>query len=92
MCKTALDFSSNSPYNELTKTQLRYSFGKEKRIMPEQKYMTTSKFAQRINVHPQTLRKWDKTGVLKAHHKTPGGRRFYTEEQALAFLNEKSGK
>lgn len=52
-------------------------------------YMTTSQFAQRIEIHPQTLRDWDKSGVLKPHHKTKSGRRYYTEEQALEFLNDK---
>ena len=56
--------------------------------MENPKYMTTSEFAERIGVRPQTLRKWDKNGTLKAHHKTPRGRRWYTEEQALEFLNE----
>ena len=50
-------------------------------------YMTTSEFAARIGIHPQTLRKWDKTGTLKAHHKTASGRRYYSEEQAQEFLN-----
>lgn len=50
-------------------------------------YMTTSEFAERIGIHPQTLRKWDKSGTLKAHHKTASGRRYYSEEQAQEFLN-----
>ena len=58
--------------------------------MAELKYMTTSAFAARIGVHPQTVRKWDKTGILKPHHKTPSGRRCYSEEQAAAFLQQET--
>ena len=50
-------------------------------------YMTTSEFAARIGIHPQTVRLWDKLGTLKAHHKTASGRRYYSEEQAQEFLN-----
>lgn len=56
--------------------------------MENTRYMTTSQFAKRIGVHPQTLRKWDKNGTLPAHHKTPSGRRYYSEAQASAFLKE----
>lgn len=55
-------------------------------------YMTTSEFAKRIGIHPQTLRRWDKDKTLCAHHKTPSGRRYYTEEQALEFLSNQEGK
>ena len=51
-------------------------------------YMTSSEFAERIGIHPQTVRKWDKEGTLPAHHKTSSGRRYYTEQQAEEFLNE----
>lgn len=54
----------------------------------QDQYMTSAQFARRIKIHPQTVREWDKKGILRAHHKSPGGRRYYTEEQALAFLNE----
>lgn len=44
-------------------------------------YMTTTEFAERIGVHPQTVRDWDKTGKLSPHHRTLGGKRRYSEEQ-----------
>ncbi|MBO5434364.1 MerR family transcriptional regulator, partial [bacterium] len=39
--------------------------------------------------HPQTVRQWDKTGVLEPHHKTPSGRRLYTENQVQEYFNKK---
>lgn len=53
--------------------------------------MTTGQFAERINVHPVTVRKWDDSGKLKAHHRTESNRRVYTEEQVRAYF-EKIGK
>lgn len=52
-----------------------------------QKFLTVKEFADAIGVHDQTIRIWDKTGKLKAHHKTPSGRRFYTQEQVTAYFN-----
>ena len=51
------------------------------------KYLTVEEFANLIGVHPQTVRAWDRQGVLPAHHKTYSGRRLYTKEQAEAYLN-----
>ena len=55
--------------------------------MAANEFLTISEFAQRIGIHPQTVRKWDKQKVLCAHHRTPGGKRFYTEDQVNQFLN-----
>lgn len=55
--------------------------------METTRFMTTSEFAKRIGIHPQTLRRWDRDHTLCAHHKTSSGRRYYTEEQAREFLN-----
>ncbi len=54
------------------------------------KFLTVDEFAKLIGVHPQTVRTWDKAGVLCPHHKTPSGRRLYTEEQVEEYF--KSGK
>lgn len=51
------------------------------------KFLTVDQFAKQIGVHPQTVRKWDNEGVLAAHHKTPSGRRLYSEEQVKEYLN-----
>lgn len=54
------------------------------------KFLTISEFADKIGVHVQTLRDWDSNGKLKPHHKTPGGRRYYTMEQAEQYTAEHS--
>lgn len=60
--------------------------------MPEEivteKYMTVEEFAKRIGVHPQTVRQWDKTGVLRPHHKTPSGRRLYSMKQVEEYFHK----
>ena len=33
------------------------------------KFLTVDEFAKKIGVHPQTVRQWDKNGVLLPHHK-----------------------
>lgn len=45
------------------------------------KFLTVSAFAEEIGIHPDTVREWDNKGILKAHHKSQSGRRFYTQEQ-----------
>lgn len=50
-------------------------------------YLSASEFARRIGVNVQTVRRWDKAGKLKPHHKTPCGYRFYTQEQVTELLN-----
>lgn len=52
----------------------------------ERKFLTVEEFARRIGVHPQTVRSWDNTGALSAHHKTPSGRRLYSEEQVEEYF------
>jgi excisionase family DNA binding protein len=52
----------------------------------EPKFLTVDEFAKRIGVHPQTVRTWDNTGVLVAHHRTPKGRRLYSEEQVEEYF------
>lgn len=54
----------------------------------EIKYMTVAEFAAKIGVHPQTIRKWDREGVLKPHHVLPSGRRLYSEEQVEEITNK----
>lgn len=56
----------------------------------EKRFLTSSEFAAIIGVHIQTLRNWDTSGKLKPHHKTPGGRRMYSREQAETYLNQKN--
>lgn len=56
--------------------------------MNEEKYLSVTEFAEAIRIHPQTVRDWDRTGKLKAHHKTMGGKRFYTYEQVKQYKKQ----
>lgn len=51
------------------------------------KFLSVQEFADQIGVHPQTVRTWDNTGILKPHHRTAGGQRQYTNEQVAEYLN-----
>lgn len=48
---------------------------------------STKEMAKKLNVSIQTLRNWDKNGVLKAD-RTPTGRLIYSQEQFLAFTKQ----
>lgn len=54
------------------------------------KYYSIGEFANQIGKTVQTLRNWDKKGVLKPHHVTDGGTRYYSQEQLNRFLGIKS--
>lgn len=41
-------------------------------------------FAELLNVSFKTLQRWDREGILKAHH-TPTDRRYYTYDQYLEY-------
>jgi putative resolvase len=43
-------------------------------------------FARLAGVHPKTVQRWDRDGTLPAH-RTPTGRRFYTEEDRRKLLS-----
>lgn len=43
--------------------------------------------AARLGVSVKTLQRWDNAGILPAH-RNPQGRRYYTEEQVLAYLGK----
>ena len=55
-------------------------------------YLSISKFAKLVGVTPQCLRNWDKDGRLKPHHTTQSGYRYYTQEQANAYLRIQTRK
>jgi len=44
-----------------------------------------NEFAEMMNVSDRTLRRWDKSGRLKAYRRE-GGEYFYTEEQAARYV------
>ena len=49
---------------------------------------SVSEFAKAIGVHPQTVRRWDRTNQLKPEFRTIGGQRKYTQEQVDAYLHQ----
>ncbi len=49
-------------------------------------------FSKLIGKTPQTLRNWDKEGILKPHHVTASGYRYYSQEQLNHFLGIKGQK
>lgn len=49
-------------------------------------YYSIQDFALRIGVSVSTLRLWDKCGKLSPHHRTAGGHRVYSEEQAVQYI------
>lgn len=54
---------------------------------PRQGYLTINEFAKLVGVHPQTIRSWDKSGILAPHHRTPGGQRRYSQDQVKQILD-----
>ena len=55
-------------------------------------YYTINKFSKLVGKNPQTLRNWDKSGVLKPHHTSTNGYRYYSEEQIKQVLHIKIDK
>lgn len=50
------------------------------------RFLKITEMANLLDVHIDTLRTWDKTGKFPCHHKTPGGQRVYSIQQAADFL------
>lgn len=48
---------------------------------------STGKFAKLINHHVRTLQRWDNLGILKPASYTPKGRKMYSHEQYLNYIN-----
>lgn len=44
--------------------------------------------AKIIGCTRQSLINWSNSGKFKEHHRTPGGHRFYSEEQLKEFICE----
>lgn len=53
------------------------------------KHYSIGEFAEKIGKTVQTLRNWDKNGTLKPSHVSPGGTRYYSQEQLNRFLGLK---
>jgi hypothetical protein len=50
--------------------------------------LSIGKTAKLLGVSIQTLRRWDNQGILKSFRATPGGNRFYKDEEVKIFLND----
>ena len=53
------------------------------------KLLKISEASEFLNVHPNTLRKWDKKGILKAVRFGVRGDRRYKKEDLVKILNKK---
>jgi len=56
--------------------------------MKKSKLLKLSEAAELLNVHPNTLRKWDKKGILKAVRFGERGDRRYRKEDIEKMLNK----
>lgn len=50
-------------------------------------FLCISEFGKRIGVTAVTLRKWEERGLLKPHHKSPTGYRYYSTKQVEDYFN-----
>ena len=55
-------------------------------------YYTVGQFAKIISKTPQTIRNWDKENILKPHHVSESGYRYYSDEQVNHYLGFKGEK
>lgn len=58
-------------------------------MIKEEKLFKISETAKLLNVHPNTLRKWDKKGILKAIRFGERGDRRYRKEDIIKLLEKK---
>lgn len=56
----------------------------------KQKLLKLSEAAELLNVHPNTLRKWDKKGILKAVRFGQRKDRRYRREDIMRLVNSKT--
>jgi DNA (cytosine-5)-methyltransferase 1 len=68
-----------------------HSFPMTKNTVPlGDKYMDISKAADRLGVHPETLRRWERKGTIKAK-RTPSGHRRFLKADIDGLLTERAG-
>lgn len=56
--------------------------------MSQKQWLTLREAAERLGVHPTTLRQWADAGLIPAF-RTPGGHRRFAREDVEAFLRER---
>lgn len=44
-------------------------------------------FAKKVGLSRSTLRKWEEKGIIKPHHISPTGYRYYSDEQVAEITN-----
>lgn len=54
------------------------------------RHYSIGEFSKLIGKTIQTVRNWDANGTLKPAHTTPGGTRYYSQQQLDSFLNLKT--
>jgi excisionase family DNA binding protein len=54
--------------------------------------LTTSDVAQFLGLHPNTVRRWSKKGILKSYRISSRGDRRFQREDVNGFLEEKEGE
>ena len=50
--------------------------------------LTTNQVAKQLNVHINTVRRWDKKGILRAYRIGPRGDRRFEQDEITALLQE----
>lgn len=63
---------------------------KQQAQLPE--LLTLKQVCEILKCHPNTLRQWDKNGVLKAVRFGPRGDRRYKKQDIEKFMEQQNGK
>lgn len=50
------------------------------------KWLTFDEVAEMLNVHPDTIKRWRKLGVIKAYRTGPRGKQRYSRDEIATFL------
>ena len=60
----------------------------EKPDLQSKVMLTTSEAAQLLGLHPNTVRRWNKKGILKSYRISPRGDRRFKRDEIIGFLQE----
>lgn len=59
-------------------------------VLDVERLLTIREASALVHVHSSTLRRWEKSGLLRPYRVGPRGDRRYSRAQLLAFLNGNS--